>query len=274
MQKSRTTEGVPKAEDDDAEKKGSKENQLKRTKSRELRGGIMYYSCHCIKRNGLQHDCRRTGCGGEPTCLVLPDPLCAPSQLARARGLADPAPLADHLRAQGGTAGNLSEFHQSSGKRFIVCELKGLTPDVSSNKPKECCKFPLSYSNQINNHCCKDFSSQSATKSPLCFIDEQSMKTIIKRIQNKELPTQGDQKSYIKQQRKDISKEPCTRPGCVHWKPPSPCLWDLPCKADCFEIPINKPDRYLINGNGSSSILGRSYHGGNDQNIVTLNSIK
>ncbi|XP_045453598.1 uncharacterized protein LOC123662818 [Melitaea cinxia] len=141
--KSRTTEGVPKAEDDDAEKKGSKENQLKRTKSRELRGGIMYYSCHCIKRNGLQHDCRRTGCGGEPTCLVLPDPLCAPSQLARARGLADPAPLADHLRAQGGTSGNSSgnssEFHQSSGKRFIVCELKGLTSDVSSNKPKECC---------------------------------------------------------------------------------------------------------------------------------------
>ncbi|CAH2102631.1 unnamed protein product [Euphydryas editha] len=137
--KSRATEGVPKAEDDDAEKKESKENQLKRTKSRELRGGIMYYSCHCIKRNGLQHDCRRTGCGGEPACLVLPDPLCAPSQLARARGLADPAPLADHLRTQGSISGNSSEFNQSSGKRFIVCELKGLTSDVSSNKTKECC---------------------------------------------------------------------------------------------------------------------------------------
>jgi hypothetical protein len=94
FQKGKNSEGPFRVEEGGAEKKDEKENQLKRTKSRELRGGIMYYSCHCIKRNGLQHDCRRTGCGGEPACLVLPDPLCAPSQLARARGLADPGPLA------------------------------------------------------------------------------------------------------------------------------------------------------------------------------------
>ncbi|XP_046962082.1 uncharacterized protein LOC124531644 isoform X2 [Vanessa cardui] len=133
--------GAPTAEENDAEKTGSKENQLKRTKSRELRGGIMYYSCHCIKRNGLQHDCRRTGCGGEPSCLVLPDPVCAPSQLARARGLADPAPFAAHLRAQAGTSGDLAEpsFGSSGGKRFIVCELKGVIPDGSATKKEQCC---------------------------------------------------------------------------------------------------------------------------------------
>ncbi|KAJ0182583.1 hypothetical protein K1T71_001952 [Dendrolimus kikuchii] len=123
-----------------AEKKNEKENPLRRIKSRELRGGIMYYSCHCIKRNGLQHDCRRTGCGGEPPCLVLPDPLCAPSQLARARGLADPAPLAAHMQSQsGGGAGGSSESGSGSGKKFIVCELKGITPEVSADKSGKCC---------------------------------------------------------------------------------------------------------------------------------------
>lgn len=100
----------------------------------------MYYSCHCIKRNGLQHDCRRTGCGGEPACLVLPDPLCAPSQLARARGLADPEPLAAHLRAQGGNAsGGAADSGSGGGKRFIVCELKGIVPDASMDKSGKCC---------------------------------------------------------------------------------------------------------------------------------------
>ncbi|XP_075971599.1 uncharacterized protein LOC142973611 [Anticarsia gemmatalis] len=130
------------AEEGGAEKKSENENQLKRTKSRELRGGIMYYSCHCIKRNGLQHDCRRTGCGGEPACLVLPDPVCAPSQLARARGLADPAPFAAHMRAQGGggSSGN-ADSGSGGGKRFIVCELKGIVPDSSSSTggTKCCC---------------------------------------------------------------------------------------------------------------------------------------
>ncbi|XP_072944425.1 uncharacterized protein [Epargyreus clarus] len=138
--KGRSAEGGQAAEGNDAEKKNEKENQLKRTKSRELRGGIMYYSCHCIKRNGLQHDCRRTGCGGEPACLVLPDPLCAPSQLARARGLADPAPLAAHLRAQGGGAGGSTESSSGGGgKRFIVCELKGIVPDATADKGGKCC---------------------------------------------------------------------------------------------------------------------------------------
>ncbi|XP_013176071.1 PREDICTED: uncharacterized protein LOC106124149 [Papilio xuthus] len=119
------------------EEKTEKENQLKRIKSRELRGGIMYYSCHCIKRNGLQHDCRRTGCGGEPACLVLPDPLCAPSQLARARGLADPAPLAKHVAAVSGKA---EDGAAPTGKRFIVCELKSIAPMESSGGAKSCCR--------------------------------------------------------------------------------------------------------------------------------------
>ncbi|XP_030029421.2 uncharacterized protein LOC115446781 [Manduca sexta] len=138
--KAKPTDGGTRAEEVGVEKEDDKENQLKRTKSRELRGGIMYYSCHCIKRNGLQHDCRRTGCGGEPACLTMPDPVCAPSQLARARGLADPAPLAAHMHAQGGggTAG-AAEAGSSGGKRFIVCELKGVVPDVSVDKSGKCC---------------------------------------------------------------------------------------------------------------------------------------
>ncbi|XP_014356063.1 uncharacterized protein LOC106708958 [Papilio machaon] len=119
------------------EGKTEKENQLKRIKSRELRGGIMYYSCHCIKRNGLQHDCRRTGCGGEPACMVLPDPLCAPSQLARARGLADPAPLAKHLAAVSGKA---EDGAAPTGKRFIVCELKSIAPMETGGGAKSCCR--------------------------------------------------------------------------------------------------------------------------------------
>ncbi|XP_045498201.1 uncharacterized protein LOC123696108 isoform X2 [Colias croceus] len=139
--KGRSNNADPQAEESGTEKKNEKENQLKRTKSRELRGGIMYYSCHCIKRNGLQHDCRRTGCGGEPACLVLPDPLCAPSQLARARGLADPAPLAAHYRAQAGGSGASADSSGPSGggKRFIVCELKGIMPEAQTEKGNKCC---------------------------------------------------------------------------------------------------------------------------------------
>ncbi|XP_068626939.1 uncharacterized protein [Battus philenor] len=129
-----SNDGAQKAEG--GEEKTEKENHLKRIKSRELRGGVMYYSCHCIKRNGLQHDCRRTGCGGEPACLVLPDPLCAPSQLARARGLADPAPLAKHL---GNVTGKPEDGTVHGGKRFIVCELKSVVPQSSEGQGSKCC---------------------------------------------------------------------------------------------------------------------------------------
>ncbi|XP_039760296.1 uncharacterized protein LOC120633928 isoform X3 [Pararge aegeria] len=141
--KERSADADLRLEESATEKKEAKENQLKRIKSRELRGGIMYYSCHCIKRNGLQHDCRRTGCGGEPSCLVLPDPLCAPSQLARARGLADPEPLAVHFRTQALGSESLADSSNGAGtgQRFIVCELKGIAPDTSTNKRDggQCC---------------------------------------------------------------------------------------------------------------------------------------
>ncbi|XP_053618424.1 keratin, type I cytoskeletal 9 isoform X2 [Plodia interpunctella] len=141
--KGKPSDGASGAEEGGSNKKDEKENQLKRIKSRELRGGVMYYSCHCIKRNGLQHDCRRTGCGGEPACLVLPDPVCLPSQLARARGLADPAPFAAHMQAASGGGGGASSGSAAgggSGKRFIVCELKGISPDASSSdKGGKCC---------------------------------------------------------------------------------------------------------------------------------------
>ncbi|XP_073958233.1 uncharacterized protein [Choristoneura fumiferana] len=296
------------AEEGGAEKKDEKENQLKRTKSRELRGGIMYYSCHCIKRNGLQHDCRRTGCGGEPACLVLPDPLCAPSQLARARGLADPAPLAAHMRAaSGGGSGGPADAGSGSGKRFIVCELKGIIPDAgSADKGGKCCKCPCSPSqaptmqanppvvgacflaaasatpkapvntagNTPGNQCpCKPSAGAQSTsqgQSSVFVLDEKTMDDIFKRFESKEL-AEPSEKVVIgpggrpRKVKKPVVKEPCTRPGCVHWKPPPPCVWDLPCKADCFEAPVGiQPGRNPLSGGsgGSSGSGGGAGHGG------------
>lgn len=289
-------------EEEGAEKKDEKENQLKRTKSRELRGGIMYYSCHCIKRNGLQHDCRRTGCGGEPACLVLPYPLCAPSQLARARGLADPAPLAAHMRAQGGgSSSGAADSSSGGGKRFIVCELKGIIPDSSTNKGgNNCCKCPAKSVNSPLGHsgfgpqACVYSGNVAAPPTPIvktigvhrygtskcpctCVsgaanvptsifpLDEKALNQIIKRFETKEMapriPKSGPGgHGAIKPVTKE---EPCTRPGCVHWNPPPPCVWDAPCKADCFETPVDiRPGRNLLMGGGGASKSSGGYLGG------------
>ncbi|VVD04168.1 unnamed protein product [Leptidea sinapis] len=275
--KGRSADSSPLAAEDGAEKKSEKENQLKRTKSRELRGGIMYYSCHCIKRNGLQHDCRRTGCGGEPPCLVLPDPLCAPSQLARARGLADPAPLAAHYRAQAGgpsASADTSGASGGSGKRFIVCELKGILPESQTDKSSKCCKCPQiskipSLSQNIasehlkNKVCsCKCNGEEQSNTSPVFLLDEKTMDTIMNRFERKEIASDevvigpGGRPRKLKP---PVQKEECTRPGCVHWKPPPPCVWDAPCKADCFEAhPGIQPGRNPLTGDGGSN----TYSGG------------
>ncbi|XP_045779623.1 uncharacterized protein LOC123877163 [Maniola jurtina] len=287
--KERSADTDPRVEESGTEKKGSKENQLKRTKSRELRGGIMYYSCHCIKRNGLQHDCRRTGCGGEPSCLVMPDPLCAPSQLARARGLADPTPLAAHYRAQGGGSGGStgSSTESGTGKRFIVCELKGIVPDSSTNnKNKQCCKCPMLLSNTVERSAYKEricmpkaatttettttqckcscsYKQSPDSVNPMLMLDEETYNTILRRFETKELAPSdvvigpGGRPRKVKQT--EVKDESCTRPGCVHWKPPPPCLWDAPCKADCFEAPPGiQPGRNPLTGSGGSRIPSAS----------------
>lgn len=59
-------------------------------KSRELRGGILSTDCFCLRRNGLQYDCRRTGCQNSPLCSVLPAPVCEPSQVACITHCANP----------------------------------------------------------------------------------------------------------------------------------------------------------------------------------------
>lgn len=56
--------------------------QIKHCKSRELRGGMLMTDCYCLRRNGLQYDCRRTGCQSSPLCQALPAPLCEPSRRA------------------------------------------------------------------------------------------------------------------------------------------------------------------------------------------------
>lgn len=52
----------------------------KRCKSRELRGGVLYTKCDCVKRNGLQHDCPRSMCQGQSCCMTKPYPGCCPSK--------------------------------------------------------------------------------------------------------------------------------------------------------------------------------------------------
>lgn len=274
LQKGKYAETAPRADDGGAEKKEAKENQIKRTKSRELRGGVMYYSCHCIKRNGLQHDCRRTGCGGEPACLVLPDPVCAPSQLARARGLADPAPFVAHVRAQGGESGSSLDPDTSSvsGKKFIVCELKDMIPDITTKRTEQCCKLPTSITSEITDAYSKFFKDPKVRQvncsctcnsynkiSPIYSFDDQTTENILNQFQNKDLKDSstialgpgGRPRKPVR----TVLKEECTRSGCVHWKPPSPCLWSLPCKADCFETPlIARPVSNAINHDDGSSL--------------------
>lgn len=63
-----------------------KDIPLTESKSRELRGGILYTGCDCEKRNGLQDDCQRTGCHGSPACLTSP-PTCPPSQFSNGKHL-------------------------------------------------------------------------------------------------------------------------------------------------------------------------------------------
>uniref|UniRef100_A0A336MAT8 CSON014550 protein n=1 Tax=Culicoides sonorensis TaxID=179676 RepID=A0A336MAT8_CULSO len=52
----------------------------KRCRSRELRGGILYTRCDCVKRNGLQYDCPRACCQGQACCRTKPEPRCCPSK--------------------------------------------------------------------------------------------------------------------------------------------------------------------------------------------------
>ncbi|KAG7310981.1 hypothetical protein JYU34_003833 [Plutella xylostella] len=265
-------------EESGSEKKGDKGKQLKRTKSRELRGGILYYSCDCIKRNGLQHECRRTGCGGEPPCLVLPEPVCAPSQRARARGLAPP------LRVPGTAPAAATA---AATKRFIVCELKATLPEVAppqqqeksadkcckcclkNIKPPICCKCPPKepqspkepsspqepqplkqpvdsyelikevFSNKLSQapnvppmkgtSCC----NRSRKQSPPKLIDEGYVEMILEQFEKKDV--KSDRSGGGGKGRGAGSAGECRRPGCLHWKPPAPCVWDQPCRADCFE---------------------------------------
>lgn len=45
----------------------------------ELRCGVLYSGCQCVKRDGLQQDCPRSECQGRPACLAYPAPTCVPS---------------------------------------------------------------------------------------------------------------------------------------------------------------------------------------------------
>lgn len=58
---------------------------LRNSKSRELRGGMLYTDCFCLRRNGLQYDCRRSGCQSSPLCEIQPVPLCGPAKIACAK---------------------------------------------------------------------------------------------------------------------------------------------------------------------------------------------
>lgn len=63
---------------------------LRACKSRELRGGVLSTDCFCLRRNGLQYDCRRSGCQNSPECSVLPGPVCEPARVACITHCANP----------------------------------------------------------------------------------------------------------------------------------------------------------------------------------------
>lgn len=64
---------------------------LRACKSRELRGGILYTDCYCLRRNGLQYDCRRSGCiAAGNLCRSFPAPLCEPARVACMSHCANP----------------------------------------------------------------------------------------------------------------------------------------------------------------------------------------
>ncbi|XP_012267359.1 uncharacterized protein LOC105692617 [Athalia rosae] len=59
--------------------------ELKGVKSRELRAGILYTSCGCLHRDGLQDCCPRSDCQGQAGCLTKPWAECPPGMLCRSR---------------------------------------------------------------------------------------------------------------------------------------------------------------------------------------------
>lgn len=64
----------------------SSEKRLKTSRSRELRGSVLYRGCDCEKLNGLQDDCRRSECMGSD-CLAHPESCCGPSVYSNAKHL-------------------------------------------------------------------------------------------------------------------------------------------------------------------------------------------
>lgn len=72
-------------------------NILKPVRSRELRGGNLYTDCLCLRRNGLQHDCRRDVCQGSPPCVQLPYAQCEAARSACIKHYRNPH--AAHLTA-------------------------------------------------------------------------------------------------------------------------------------------------------------------------------
>uniref|UniRef100_A0A1I8PUG2 Uncharacterized protein n=1 Tax=Stomoxys calcitrans TaxID=35570 RepID=A0A1I8PUG2_STOCA len=55
-------------------------SQPKSCQSHELRAGIMYSTCDCFRRNGLQDKCPRALCQGRSACMSFPKPNCCPSK--------------------------------------------------------------------------------------------------------------------------------------------------------------------------------------------------
>ncbi|XP_037923338.1 uncharacterized protein LOC119659358 [Hermetia illucens] len=65
------------------ENQSSGGHSLRRSRSIELRAGKLYPTCDCIKRNGLQSDCRRTECQGKSCCMRKSGPTCSPASFAQ-----------------------------------------------------------------------------------------------------------------------------------------------------------------------------------------------
>ncbi|XP_066906416.1 uncharacterized protein [Halyomorpha halys] len=45
----------------------------------QVKSGVFLNRCQCVRRNGLQDDCRMSRCMGRMECLTKPYPSCGPS---------------------------------------------------------------------------------------------------------------------------------------------------------------------------------------------------
>ncbi|KAK9890715.1 hypothetical protein WA026_012064 [Henosepilachna vigintioctopunctata] len=118
--------------------------ELCESKSRELRGGILYIGCDCERKNGLQDNCLRTGCQGSPECLTSP-PSCLPSQYCNGKHL-----LKKMRNRRNGKQIDVDEGFEEPETFSYQCygaSVKAPDQQLCVYLPKVCCPTSCNYPN-------------------------------------------------------------------------------------------------------------------------------